>query len=377
MSYSPTQISALFVVWSVTAFVAELPTGVVADRFSRRRLIVASPIVTAAGFALWTWWPSLPAYAAGFVLWGVGGALRSGSAQALVYDELAACGQAGRYPVIAGRIRAAESVGVLGGTVAAAPLLSWGGYAAAGAASVAACVVSATAAAFLPESHCRTVGDDSVGAVTAEGGWRQVVRDGGRVVRSDAAVRWLVGLVVALTWVAALDEYLPLLAESILTQSNRSSGSVVPEVAALMLIVDVGVVAGGLAARWRPGTRMFGGVLGGGALALAAAAVWERPAAMLLVAMAFGVFTWAHVVTEAALQDRLSPRSRATVGSIVGVGEEVVAVGAFGAWALGSRWCDPAALFAVAAGPYVVVAAFLIVGGRVSRPVRRPGERSL
>ena len=70
---NPAQISALFIIWSVTSFVAEVPSGIVADRLSRRRLLMISPVITGGGFALWTFTPSFVAFAVGFVLWGVGG----------------------------------------------------------------------------------------------------------------------------------------------------------------------------------------------------------------------------------------------------------------------------------------------------------------
>ncbi len=92
---SPAAISSLFVVWSVTTFALELPSGLWADLFSRRLLLVASP-ARGTGFGLWAFFPSYPAFAAGFVLWGAGSALRSGTMQALVYEELERAGAARR-----------------------------------------------------------------------------------------------------------------------------------------------------------------------------------------------------------------------------------------------------------------------------------------
>ncbi|MGH2688036.1 MAG: hypothetical protein ACRDKW_04405 [Actinomycetota bacterium] len=46
------QISALLIVWSAVGFAAEIPSGAVADRFSRRRTLVASGVLQAAGYVL-------------------------------------------------------------------------------------------------------------------------------------------------------------------------------------------------------------------------------------------------------------------------------------------------------------------------------------
>ena len=86
------QVSALFVLWSATGIVLEVPSGALADAVSRRALLVVAPLVGAAGYALWVAIPSFWAFAAGFVLWGVRGALVSGSLEALVYTELDARG---------------------------------------------------------------------------------------------------------------------------------------------------------------------------------------------------------------------------------------------------------------------------------------------
>ncbi|WP_439644543.1 MFS transporter [Gordonia namibiensis] len=369
---SPAEISALFILWSLSTVIVEVPTGVLADRFSRRRLLVAGPLVTGAGFALWTVTPSFPSFAAGFMLWAIGGSLRSGTSQALVYDELAILGRSHEYARLSGAMRAAAAIGVIGGTALAVPLLAWGGYTAAGVASVTACVLCALVSAGLPESGRPGAGgpgqDSSPGADTAEldapDGWLAVLRGALRHLRDRPIARRLLVLVIALTWVAALDEYLPLLAESFL--GGPMSGAATPEaVALLMIVVAAGDICGSLAARRVRDTVMVGPAVGLGASALIAAALWAHPAGVVGVAVAFGVFGWALVVADAALQDRLDSASRATVTSIAGVGEEVVAILAFAGWAAGSVHLGPAALFAIAALPYAVGAGAMTV--RASR----------
>src|SRR4051794_3348150 len=132
----PGGLSALLALWSLTSFVLEVPSGALADRVSRRRLLAIAPVVKAAGFALWTVAPSAPAFAAGFVLWGAAGSLTSGTWEALMYDELTAAGAADRYPKVIARTEVLSTLGVLAGTGLAVPVVAVGGYAAAGWASV-------------------------------------------------------------------------------------------------------------------------------------------------------------------------------------------------------------------------------------------------
>ena len=112
---STAEIASLFVIWSVVSFVAEIPSGALADMWSRRKLYALGEWLTAAGYAVWVVWPSYPGFALGFVLWGLGGALGSGALEALVYDELAAERRTAEYARIAGR---SGTVGILATLVA-------------------------------------------------------------------------------------------------------------------------------------------------------------------------------------------------------------------------------------------------------------------
>ncbi|UGY95271.1 MFS transporter [Streptomyces gobiensis] len=335
---SAAEISSLFVIWSVTAVALEVPSGLWADVFSRRRLLIIAPLLTAAGYALWTCLPSYPAFAVGFVLWGAGGALRSGTLQALVYEELTRIGAAGAYARVMGRTQAIATTAQLAATALAAPVFALGGYPAVGAASVVVTLLGAVVGRTLPDSRAvAEPGERSFGAV---------VRDGlGQVRRARGAGRAVL-LVALVSGVTSLDEYIPLLA--------RSTGVADTTVPLLVLLVTVGVVAGGWCAG--RGARWAAPVLAVGAVCLAAGTLSGHPAGLVLVAVAFGVFQWAMVVADARLQARIADRARATVTSMAGFGAEVVAVLTFAGYALGSLWAGPGVIFAVAAVPYLLIA---------------------
>lgn len=337
---SAAQISSLFVIWSVTGFALEVPSGLWADLYSRRSLLIIAPLLGGAGFALWTFVPSYPAFAAGFVLWGAGSAIRSGTFQALVYEELTRLGAATSYARVIGRTEAIATTAVLVASVLAAPVLAVGGYPALGVASVAATVLCALVGRTLPESRAAAPeGED-------EPGYAAVLRGGVREVRRAPGAGRAVLLIAVLTGVTALDEYVPLLA-----QATGAADATVP---LLVALVFVGVAVGGwLAGR---GARWAAPILVVGALCLAAGALTGHPAGLVLVAAAYGVFYWAIVVADARLQDRISDRSRATVTSMAGFGTEVVGVLAFASYGLGSLWAGPGVLFAVLAVPYLLIA---------------------
>jgi MFS family permease len=362
---SAAHISSLFAIWSVTGFVIEVPSGVWADVFSRRKLLTVAPVLTGAGFALWTFFPSYLSFAAGFVLWGAGSAMQSGTQQALVYEELKRVGAAGAYARLTGRAEAASTAGHLIATALTGLALAIGGYQAVGVASVAATLLAAAVGWTLPETRPPrgradrtddtddtddTGRSDRAGRRDPTAGARQghteVLRGGLAEVRRSRSIRRVLVLVSVLTGVTAVDEFVPLLVRST---------HVGPTALTLLVgLVTVGFAVGGLCAG--RGTRLLAPALVIAAGCLAAGALSGRPAGIVLVAAAFAIFQWASVAADARLQDQISDDARATVTSLAGLGTETVGIAIFAAYAAGSFWLGPAPLFALVAVPYVVIA---------------------
>lgn len=343
-------------VWSVTGFVLEIPSGVWADVVSRRRLLTLAPLLSGAGFGLWVAAPSYPAFAAGFVLWGAQGALVSGALEALVYEELDREGRADLYAELIGR---ATALGTIASAIAiglAAPAFALGGFALVGTASVVACLLAAVVGATLPEHRSPVVDADP------EAGWSAyaaALREGVREVRASPTVRHALLAVPAVVAVwTSMDEYLPLLAK----ETGVADGTV----PLLFLLVYTGMVAGGASAAraGRLAGRGLAATLLVAAAALAGGALARIPAGFVLVAVAFALFQAVSVAVEARLQDAIEGTSRSTVTSIAGLATEVVVLSVFLAYGAGSAFVDDATLFVVAAAFYVPVAVL------VARPAR-------
>ncbi|WP_330350393.1 MFS transporter [Streptomyces sp. NBC_00582] len=344
------EISSLFVLWSLTGLLLEVPSGAWADAVSRRLLLWLGPLLGGAGFALWVLVPSFWAFAAGFVLWGVRGALGSGALEALVYEELERLGAADRYAGVMGRSHAAGQVAVMAAMGLAGPVLAVGGYPAVGAASVLACLLCAATATRFPEHRTPTDQDES---------WAATLRTGLADARRDRPVRGALLLVpaVAAVW-GALDEYTSLLV--------RDTG--VPEAAVpyWLMLIWAGVTAGSLLSgpAERLGPTALATLLTGSALTLAAGALIGTPAGITLVALAFGGFQLATVVADARLQRRIDGTGRATLTSVASLGTEVLTIGVYGAYgALGSTF-PHATVFALCAVPYLVTAVAVARGRR-------------
>jgi Major Facilitator Superfamily len=333
------QISTLFVIWSVTSFALEVPCGALADVVSRRDLLTASGLLYAAGFALWTWLPSYAGFAAGFVLWGASSALQSGTFEALVYDELAAAGQASSYPRLIGWASSAAMVCNLIATLSAAPLFALGGYRLVGAVSVGCALLQVLLARCLPAAPRTLPATGLVGPIgSLPRSYLDTLWSGLDEVRQRQTVRRAVVFASLLVGLLALDEYFPLLA-----REKGASTSVIPVV--IGVIVACQALGTALAGRtaWMTGRAMAGALSMSAALVMAGALA-PTLGGLLLVGVGYGVANNAIIVAEARLQHVIQGAARATVLSVSGLSSEVFALCVYGAFAVGSHWAGIAAL---------------------------------
>jgi predicted MFS family arabinose efflux permease len=316
---SEAEVSLLFATWSVTAFLAEVPTGALADRWSRRGALVLAGGLQAAAFVVWTAAPGFPAFAVGFVVWGLGGALMSGTSEALVYDGLADAGGAGSFIRVHGWMTAAELLVQVPTAFLASALFALGGYPLVGWASVSICVAAGLLALRFPEPRHVHDGGEPTGSLR-RGVVEALRRPGLRLV--VLAVAFVGGL-------DAVEEYFPVLA------ADRGVPVTVVPVAILGIALAgaAGAVLGGHAGRL-PDRALPALLLVAGAL-LGAAAALPSVGSLVAAAVFYGLYLAVLVVAEARLQDRIVGRYRATVTSVAGLGIEVASLLVFAAWAVG------------------------------------------
>ncbi|MEV4344032.1 MFS transporter [Actinoplanes sp. NPDC049596] len=379
---STAQVSSLFVIWSVVAFAAEVPSGALADVWSRKRLYAIGEALTAAGYALWLLWPSYPGFALGFVLWGLGGSLGSGALEALVYDALDA---KDAYARIIGRAETVSILAMLAATLLATPGLHAGGYALLVAASVAVKLAGALLALRLPEKRLSPnrphpaapppaqpapppaqpapppdqtalppaalppahpsvppPAHPALESDISEMSYWRVLRDGVRQAVGTRVVARAVLVAALVPGFSALDEYLPLLA--------RDKGALTQAVPLLFALTALAMAAGSaLAGRGRG----LPGALIGAAVLLAAGALTPYLAGMVAVSAAFGLLQYAMIRAEARLQDRITGPARTTVLSVAGFAGEVFAVTLYLGFAVD---LPLAVLFALAGIPLLITA---------------------
>jgi MFS family permease len=339
------QISTLFVVWSVTSFVFEVPSGAWADTVDRRRLLVLSAAIYAAAFAAWVVFPSYPGFAAGFVLWGISGALMSGTFEALLYDELAARAAAPSYARLVGFAESAAMAAVLVAIVAAAPLYAAGGYALVGWISVAVAAVHGLLAWSLPRAP---VVDRSGATVRRYG---TMLRSGLVEATRERTVRRVLLLSSVLIGLTAYDEYF-----AVIAREHGAPTAGVPLFVGLATFGQlVGTALAGRSARLAPST--LAAIVAASAVLLSLGTLGGHVAGFAAIAAGYGLINNAMIVGEARLQDAIRGPARATVMSASGVTVEVAALALYATVGVGSTWASVTVLVALLGVPTLLVAA--------------------
>jgi MFS family permease len=348
------EISLLFIIWSLTSFVCEVPSGAWADSFDRRRLLVLSAVVYGAGFASWMVWQDFAGFALGFVCWGLSSALMSGTFESLVYDELVERGAREQYAGLIGWAQSTALVANLTASAAAAGLFHLGGYALVGWVSVAIAGVQGLLAATLPVSyrarHAPHVEGAVAGSEHAASRYVAMLRAGLSESRRQPDVRRVLLLAAAMVAMTAYDEYFPLVA-----RDHDVSTTVVPILIAVTVVGQaVGTALVGRTARARG--RLVAVMLATGASLISIGALVSPYVGFVAIAVGYGLCNNAMLVGETRLQDMITGPARATVTSVLGVLEEIGAIALFACFAVGSRFLGFPALVALLAFPAVLVA---------------------
>jgi MFS family permease len=341
---SAAAISSLFAIWSLFAFALDIPSGAVADMFSRRKLLAIANVLRAAGYAAWTLWPAYWSFALGFVLWGTASAFRSGTGEALVYDALRALGASDKYLRVVGRAATVALVSMLVTTFLAGPVFALGGYGLVGALSVAACLGASAVALTLPE---RQHSDRE------RPQYLRTLRAGLREVRRNPIVGRAVVVVALIQGFGAVDEYVPLFA-----QSAGAATALVPVLVALTIVARATATAAAERGTGAAPVRVAG-VLLVGALALGVGAGSGHVVGVLGVALFLGAWEWTLLVGQARIQESIEGTARATVLSVTGVGAEIGALAMYGLYAAGASVVPGSVVLAGLAVPLALAALLL------------------
>ena len=334
------------------------------------------------------------------MLWGIGGALASGTLEALLYDGLKTYRATSHYSRLLGRITAAGLIAQIPAALAATVLFQLGGYALVGWLSVGCCLTAAALAWLLrdarPIDNAVGVGNLARVPVPGIGGPAdEAVADDRQSMATRSMTKTLVWAISRPSGPASWRRCPPRWCGTWCSSSRRSPGWMrwrstspwSPWTGASHGLDPAGR-AGNSAGRGRrnlvdraPVTQQE---------AFLAHGFWRSPWAaarccsrcrngsagrrgLAGVAVFYGLYRVVLVAVNTRLQDAITGPARATVNSVAGLLSELTAIAIYGLWALhgsvADRRADPAAGGRVAAGH--------AAGARtVDRPATRAARRS-
>lgn len=98
------QISLLLTWWAAIAMLLEIPTGALADYWSRKKMLTIAPVLKSLCFLVWFFANgNFYLYGLGFVFWALGSSLVSGTTEALLYDTVVYAGKKDEYEKVLGK----------------------------------------------------------------------------------------------------------------------------------------------------------------------------------------------------------------------------------------------------------------------------------
>lgn len=354
---TPFGLSLLFVIWCVASLAAEIPSGALADRFSRKWLIIASSFFKSGAYLTWYLEPHFTGYATGFILWGVGSALRSGAWEALLYDTLRQTGEETRFTRYHGRINALQTSGGFVGELAGGLLIVYG---------FSTVLLVSMVVPLIAAIPFLLYVSDTPREASEEGHYLAMLREGLIEAKENLMVRYLcLATICLMVSFGVYDEYVT----PYLFETGFSLSVVAFLSASVMLTTALGEYSAehfnqfGL-------TALLGGICLSGIFLLSAYfsdGLWVAVA----IAIYSFLFAVAGVQFDARLQDAIEGDARATVTSVVGFAESGGAIIWFLAFGAISE-INMATASATLAGVTIVAAVALMLMARIWQVPEKP-----
>ena len=111
--------------FAAMSVIAEVPTGMAADRWGRRPMLAAGSLAWAVAFLVFGLGETVPVLLASYVLFSLGQSLFSGADDAMLFDTLQALRRGGEFAHRAGRLNAVTGVAVAGFTILGGAMVHW------------------------------------------------------------------------------------------------------------------------------------------------------------------------------------------------------------------------------------------------------------
>lgn len=347
------QVSALLLVWSITSFLLEVPSGVWADKYDRKTILLIGQIIRAAGYLCWLFFPGFTGFMIGFICWGTKSALSSGTLQAFVYDELKNYEQESQFSKIWGHAQTLTFLASLLASFLASPAILIG-YPFVLILSAVAVLLSGIMIVSYQTKSSIVVKGQKAYFLVMKLGWKNALNN-----RSVFRLILLYALLIALN--GSLDEYWPIFTKQV--------GVPVFGLGIALGLLSLGKAMGSYVAHFfeHKGIRLiYWLTILNGSLLFIASYYYQWPALVLLFFFSF-IAAVIQVLMEAKIQHAIPDETRATVASINGFLTELFVMGVFIGFGFFSQWIDYQSGFLSFAGLIVLTGLLYLILNRIGQ----------
>lgn len=312
-------VVACEVIYAISIVVMEVPSGVLADRVGRRKMLLVGAVLALVEFVLllnaYTFWQ----FGLAILLTGIGSACTSGTLNAMLYDSLAEMGQTGRFEWALGRLRAVESIAAIIAGLSGGLLAQWAGYAFNYQLSIISCAFAVLCTLLLVEPK-RTIEEEEDAGLSVWGILRNAKAFFGR--EAKASLIFVHATIIA-GFIIYVDEFWQLYLGDI----GYPVGIFGVVLTAFSLFRIAGAAAAGRwAGKWKA-DRMLSVLSLVAALGMLAAALSRSLWGIAAMVIAVSASEVMQVVATGYLHHRADDSARATIESIGSLVERVSVIG--------------------------------------------------
>jgi MFS family permease len=126
IGFTPRSVAIMAAAYAAVVPLLEVPSGILADRWSRNRIMVCASVALLASSLLGGLSANVPTYIAAAMILGVYFALSSGTVDSIVYDAVVEeTGTSDQYEAWIGRVRMVESGAFVASALAGGVLANW------------------------------------------------------------------------------------------------------------------------------------------------------------------------------------------------------------------------------------------------------------
>jgi len=315
---SVTEIAVLMALWSVFTIVFEVPSGVLADRWSRRNLLAMAAALQGLCFIIWFFSHTFIMFTIGFAFWAVAEAFTSGTEEGLIYDNLKSYGSEEGFTKLYGKAQFYANAGTIVGVASAGILVSFISIETIALISAAICFINVIFALQLEEKnyYSERLSKESIG-------FFETIKEAGNFIKGSGVV--LVSIMY-LIFFASLGSYLDEFDALIVNDFQISNIWVSVILTVRFVFIALGsALAPFLQKRISSIKQIF--LLNGLAFVFLVifAILWNQYA-VLLFGLAFMVMAITGILLINALQKEIKEEGRATVMSFYGVGQNAAMI---------------------------------------------------